>query len=90
MPVSLTNSNDIIANSVSLITNNDVINMFDLFYKNNKPIEEILGLPPATLNTLQKLAESKKHDLTRLQQNHQIKKNKLIRCLYNASPIFTN
>ena len=63
MPVSLTNSNDIIANSVSLVDKRKVINILDLFLK-NEALEEIVGLPPATLNTLQKLADSINNDGT--------------------------
>ena len=53
MPVSLTNSKNIIANSVSLVDEYKVVNILDLFYKKNEALEEIVGLPPATLNTLQ-------------------------------------
>ena len=58
MPVSLTNSNDIIANSAWFSNDNDVINVFDLVRKNNETIEKILGLPPETLNTLHKIADN--------------------------------
>ena len=55
--VSLTNSNDIIANSVSIVQDNEIINILDL-------ISQITGLAPATLNTLQKLAASINNDNT--------------------------
>ena len=44
--VSLTNSNDIIANSVSIVQDNEIVNVLDL-------ISQITGLAPETLNTLQ-------------------------------------
>ena len=48
MPASLTNSNDIVANSASLIDDNAVINI--LIQSNiNEAIEEIVGLPLETL-----------------------------------------
>ena len=55
MPVSLSNSIDIIANSVSIVQDNRLVNILDL-------ISQITGLAPATLNTLQKLAESMNND----------------------------
>ena len=55
--VSLTNSNDIIANSVSIVQDNEIINILDL-------ISQITGLAPATLNTLQELASSINNDNT--------------------------
>ena len=55
--VSLTNSNDIIANSVSIVQDNEIVNILDL-------ISQITGLAPATLNTLQKLAASINNDNT--------------------------
>ena len=33
--------------------------MLDLFFKKYEAIEDMIGLPPETLNTLQKLANSK-------------------------------
>ena len=55
MPDSLTNSIDIIANYVSVVQNNKIVNIFDI-------ISQITGLAPDTLNTLQKLAESSNND----------------------------
>ena len=55
--VSLTNSNDIIANSVSIVQDNEIVNILDL-------ISQITGLAPETLNTLQKLAASINNDNT--------------------------
>ena len=47
VPVSLSNSTDIVANSVSVITGNKVIDLL-------LTIEGITGLPPDTLNSLEK------------------------------------
>ena len=55
--VSLTNSNDIIANSASIVQDNEIVNILDL-------ISQITGLAPATLNTLQELAASINNDNT--------------------------
>ena len=55
--VSLTNSNDIIANSVSIVQDNEIVNILDL-------ISRITGLAPSTLDTLQKLAASINNDNT--------------------------
>ena len=57
MPVSLTNSIDIIANSVSVIQNNKIVHILDI-------VSQITGLAPQTLNTLQELAESINNDNT--------------------------
>ena len=57
MPVSLTNIVDIIANSVSVVQNNKVVNILNT-------ISQITGLAPETLNTLQKLAASINNDNT--------------------------
>ena len=57
MPVSLTNSIDIIANSVSVVQNYVIANILGIIY-------QITGLTPETLDTLQKLAESINNDNT--------------------------
>ena len=54
MALTRTSSNGIVAISVSLIDNYDIV-FLQLLQKN---IEEMLGLPPATVNTLRKQAES--------------------------------
>ena len=64
MPVSLTNSIDIVANSVSLYNANPVKNILDLFLKKTDAIAQIIGVPPETLNTIQKLVESINNDQT--------------------------
>ena len=58
MPGSLTNSIDIEANSVSLHESHTVKHILDLFLKKTDAITQIIGVPPETLNTTQKLAES--------------------------------
>ena len=55
MPVNLSNSTDIVANSVSVITGNKVIDLL-------LTIEGITGLPPDTLNSLEKIATSVNND----------------------------
>ena len=56
--VSLTNSKDIIANSISVIDKDKVIDLKELFLSNLDAINNIVGLPVATLDSLQKLAEA--------------------------------
>ena len=62
MHVSLTNSIDIVANSDSLIDEESFDNILDLFLKKTDAIQQIIGVPPETLNTIQKLAESINND----------------------------
>ena len=62
MPVLLSNSIDIVANSVSLIGEDSFDNILDLFLKKTDAIQQIIGVPPETLNTIQKLAESINND----------------------------
>ena len=50
MSLSLTNRDDIIANSYSLITSDGVVNILDAVQSS------VVGLPPSTLNTLEKLS----------------------------------
>ena len=64
MPVSLTNSRDIAANSVSLYDANQVKNILDVFLKKTDAMTQIIGVPPERLNTIQKLVESIKNDQT--------------------------
>ncbi len=56
--LSLTNSKDIICNSISLILGNDIINLQDLFLLRTEAIKDIIGLAPDDLNTLQELSAS--------------------------------
>ena len=55
MPVSLSNNKDIIANSVSLIKGNRVIDVLET-------INAVQGLAPETLNSLEKLANALNND----------------------------
>ena len=52
MSLSLTNRLDIVANSFSILTDNGPVNIVD------KIQEDITGLPPETLNTLEELADA--------------------------------
>ena len=55
--LSLTNTRDGTFNNLSLVYDNNVKNVLDLFaFKDD--IANITGLPPATLNTLQELANA--------------------------------
>ena len=56
MAVTLTHSYDIVANSVSVVCIFDIVSIRTYFFEKNEVAEDIFGLPPATLNTLQKLA----------------------------------
>ena len=56
--LSLTNSKDIICNSIALIIGNDVINLTDLFLFKSDAIKDIIGLAPEDLNSLSELAAS--------------------------------
>jgi predicted ATP-grasp superfamily ATP-dependent carboligase len=55
MPVSLNNSKDIIANSVSVIKGNKTIDVIET-------IDAVQGLAPETLNSLEKLATALNND----------------------------
>ena len=56
--VSLTNSKDIVANTISVIDKDKVIDLKELFLSKLDAINNIVGLPVETLNSLQKLAEA--------------------------------
>ena len=64
MHVSLTNSIDIIAESVSLNDSDTVKHILDTFLKNTDAITQIIGVPLENLNTIQKLADSINNDHT--------------------------
>ena len=55
MPVSLNNSKDIVANSVSVIKGNKLIDVLET-------VDAIQGLAPETLNSLEKLATALNND----------------------------
>ena len=54
----MTNSKDIVANSISVIDKDKVIDLKELFLTKIDAISGIVGLPVETLNSLQKLAEA--------------------------------
>ena len=58
MSVSLTRSEDIIAKSVSVINKNKLINLKELSLTKVDAINNIVGLPVATLDSVRKLAEA--------------------------------
>ena len=62
MPISLSNSKDIVANSLSLIQDSQVIDVKELFLSKLDAINNIVGLPPETLDTIQKLTNSINND----------------------------
>ena len=56
MSLSLTNRDDIIANSYSLITSDGVVDLIDAVK------DSVVGLPPASLNTIEKLSAAISND----------------------------
>ena len=58
MSVSLTTSNDLMTNSISVIDKTKLIGLKELCLAKLDAINTIVGLPVATLDSLQKLAES--------------------------------
>ena len=58
MAVSITNSLDIVANTISVVDKDKVIDLKELFLSKLDAITSIVGLPVETLNSLQKLAEA--------------------------------
>jgi hypothetical protein len=57
--VSLSGVKEIICDSVSLIEGNEIINIKDKFYDRstvNTMLSNVVGLPPETLNSLQKVS----------------------------------
>ena len=57
MPLSHTNSNDIVANSVSLCAGDSDDNILELFLTKTDAIQQTVGIPPEPPDTLQKLAD---------------------------------
>ena len=55
MPVSLSNSKDIVANSISSIRGNEIIDILD-------SLSSVQGFPPDVLNSLEKLANALDND----------------------------
>ena len=56
MAVKLTNSNDIFANSVSIVENNDIVNIKDLFALKGETISQTTNLNVASLTTATQIA----------------------------------
>ena len=66
MSLSLTNRDDIIANSFSLITSNgSVVNVLDAVQSS------VVGLPPASLNTIEKLSAAISSDPNYFNNKHE-------------------
>ena len=55
MPLSLNNSKDIVANSVSVLKGNRTIDLLE-------SLDSVTGLAPETLNSLEKLAKALNND----------------------------
>jgi hypothetical protein len=62
MAVSLTNSNDLVVNSLSLVEEDKVIDGTELFLSKLDAIDNIVGLAPETPNTVAKLGEAINND----------------------------
>ena len=58
MSISLSNSSDILANSISLINGSVIQGIKDTFLSKNEAVSNIVGLPPTTMNTLEKISQS--------------------------------
>ena len=58
MSVSLTNSKDVVSNTISAFEKDNVVNVKDLFSSNLDAVSNIVGLPVETLNSLQTIAEA--------------------------------
>jgi len=62
MSVKLSNNNDIIANSIAVLTENDYIDIMNIIQNVSNLIAQVVGRPPSTLHTLQKIADSINND----------------------------
>ena len=60
--LSLTNSKDIIANSISLIIGNKVVNLTDLFLTKESSVSDIIGLASSDLDTVAEIAAAINND----------------------------
>ena len=60
--LSLTNSKDIIANSISLIIGNKVVNLTELFLTKDSSVSDIIGLAPSDLDTIAEIAAAINND----------------------------
>ena len=62
MPVALTNSKDIVANSVSIVDYNKVVDIMGLIGEISSVITYVIGKPPVTMNTLEKIYQAINND----------------------------
>ena len=60
--LSLTNSKDIIANTISLIIGNRVVNLVDLFLTKDTSINDMFNLAPGNLDTIAEIAAAINND----------------------------
>ena len=60
--LSLTNSKDVIANTISLIIGNRVVNLVDLFLTKDSSINDMFNLAPGNLDTIAEIAASINND----------------------------
>ena len=60
--LSLTNSKDIIANSISLLIGNKVVDLNDLFLTKDSSVSDIIGLAPEDLDTIAEIAAAINND----------------------------
>jgi hypothetical protein len=60
--LSLTNSKDLLVNSLSIITENDYKDIFEIFLTKAEGYGDIVGLSPEDLNSLQELAAALNND----------------------------
>ena len=56
----LSNSIDLIVNSLKIIKGNQLEDITTLFLSKDEAVSGIVGLPPATLNTLEKISNALK------------------------------
>ena len=62
MSFNLSNSVDLIANSVKIIKGNQLEDITTLFLSKDEAVSGIVGIPPATLNTLEKISNALDND----------------------------
>ena len=62
MSINLTNSKDLIVNSLSLIKGNQIENVLEVFLSNGEAIRGIIGIPDKSLDTLGKIGNSTDND----------------------------
>ena len=79
--LSLTNSRDIVCNSLKIINSNDMTDVFKLFLLKSEAAN-IVGIPPETLNSLQEIAAAIGNDANLFNTiNGKIDLNEYKRCL---------